>query len=364
MAEKSEKATPKKLRDARKKGQVAKSQDFPAAFTFIVSIAGALALSSQIYATLSSYLLAQLKAVSGNIDLANRAGGLLSSAIQIIFTTSVPLMVIVSSIGVLVSFLIIGPVFSMEAMKPDIKKLNPVTNLKNLFKVKTFIELIKSILKIAGAVILIYSVVNDSLEEIISTCGMPLINSTIVFANFLKKVVLRVGIFFITIGIFDLIFQKKNFAKEMKMEKFEVKQEYKDTEGDPYIKSRRRQAAQEIAYRDGPATAKRARAIVTNPTHIAVALEYDEVNEPAPKILTMGLDTVAEEIIKVGLNNNVPIMRNIDLAHTLYYKGEVSGYIPEETYEAVAEILKWIAKLEKETEMEAKEEDILGVFNQ
>lgn len=363
MAEKSEKATPKKLRDARKKGQVAKSQDFPAAFTFIISITGALVLSSQIYTTLSSYLLMQFRSISPNLDLANRAGGMLATAFQVIFTTSVPLMVVVSFIGVLVSFLIIGPVFSMEAMKPDIKKLNPVTNIKNLFKVKTFIELIKSIFKITGAIILIYSVVNDSLDEIVSTCGMPLISSTIVFANFLKSVVLRVGIFFIAIGIFDLIFQKKNFAKEMKMEKFEVKQEYKDTEGDPHIKSKRRQAAQEIAYRDGPATAKRAKAIVTNPTHIAVALEYDEVNEPAPKIVTMGLDIVAEEIIKVALNNNIPIMRNIELAHTLYYKGEVSGYIPEETYEAVAEILKWLAKLEKEAEIK-EEEEILEVFNQ
>jgi type III secretion protein U len=352
MAEKSEKATPKKMRDARKKGQVAKSQDFPAAFTFIISISGALALSGQIYATLSAYLIQQFRTIGPNFNLQGEAGNLMGTALQVIFTTSIPLMVVVASIGVLVSFLIVGPVFSMQAMKPDIKRLNPVTNLKNLFKVKTFVELLKSILKITGAVILIYSVVYDSLNEIIATCGMPLLNSTIIFATFLKKVVLRVGIFFITIGIFDLVFQKKNFAKEMKMEKYEVKQEYKDTEGDPYIKGKRRQAAQEIAYQEGPPSAKRARAIVTNPTHLAIALEYDEVNEPAPKIITMGLDAVAEEIIKVALDNNIPIMRNIELAHTLYYKGKISAYIPEETYEAVAEILKWIGKLEKEVEQE------------
>jgi type III secretion protein U len=359
MAEKSEKATPKKLRDARKKGQVAKSQDFPAAFTFIVSITGALFLAENIYDTLSSYLIQQFRTIGPNLDLTNLAGNLMGTALQVIFSTSIPLMVVVSGVGLLVSFLIIGPVFSMQAMKPDIKRLNPVSNLKNLFKVKTFIELLKSILKISGAVILIYSVVYNSLDEIIGTCGMPIMNSTIIFATFLKKVVLRVGIFFIAIGIFDLIFQKKNFAKEMKMEKFEVKQEYKDTEGDPYIKSKRKQTAQEIAYQDGPPSAKRARAIVTNPTHLAIALEYDEEKEPAPKIITMGLDAVAEEIIKVALANNIPIMRNIELAHTLYYKGKISAYIPEETYEAVAEILKWIGKLEKEAE---SEEETLEIF--
>lgn len=263
-------------------------------------------------------------------------------------------MGVIAVIGVLVNFLIIGPMFSIEAMKLDIKKLNPVTNLKNMFKVKTFIELLKSILKIVGAVILIYSVVYTSLNEIVSTCGLPVEMSAMIFASFLKKVVVRVGIFFIAVGIFDLVFQKKNFAKEMKMEKFEVKQEYKDSEGDPHIKSRRRQVAQEIAYQDGPAATKRAKAVITNPTHIAVAIEYDEENEPAPKVVTMGLDRVADEIVKVAVYNDVPVMRNVELAHMLYYKAKAGDYIPEEAYEAAAEVLKWIAKLEEEEANEEK----------
>lgn len=352
MAEKTEKATPKKLRDARKKGQVAKSQDFPSAFTFIVSISATLYFADTLYRELAGYLRTILRMAANPPSIANEAGGLFFGAIQIIMRTSLPLMVIVSCIGVLVSFLIIGPVFSIQAMKPDLKKLNPVTNLKNMFKVKTFIELLKSILKITGAVILIYTAINDSLVEIISTSGRPLIFSAIVFATFLKKVILRVGIFFILVGIFDLVFQRKNFAKEMKMEKFEVKQEYKDTEGHPEIKQKRRQTAQEIAYQEGPASVKRAKAVITNPTHIAVALEYDMEEEPAPKILTMGQDLVAEQIISVAQDNNIPIMRNVELAHTLYYKAEIGGFVPEETYAAIAEILKWVAKLEAKQEQE------------
>ncbi|MBS0585142.1 MAG: type III secretion system export apparatus subunit SctU [Verrucomicrobia bacterium] len=356
MAEKTEKATPKKLRDARKKGQVPKSQDFPAAFTFIVSISGVLFFSGQIYESLTSYMQRIFRLVSHPPNLATQAGPLLVEAIQVIFKSSVPLMAIVAAIGVLVNFLLIGPLFSMESMKPDIKRLNPVTNIKNMFKIKTFVELLKSIFKIAGALILIYTVVNHSIQEIVSTCGMPIFASALIFASFLKQVILKVGIFFIVIGIFDLVFQRRVFQKEMRMEKFEVKQEYKDTEGDPHIKSKRRQTAQEIAYQDGPAATKKARAVITNPTHIAVAIEYKVEEEPAPKIATMGLDLVAEEIIKVALGNNIPIMRNVELAHTLYYKSKIGDYIPEETYEAVAEILKWIARLEETKEAEKVEE--------
>ncbi len=358
MAEKSEKATPKKIRDARKKGQVAKSQDFPSAFTFIVSITAALAMAMQIYESIAGFMVMSFKNVGIASDLNNRIGGLMATAIKVIFTTSVPLMVLVAMTGVIVNFLIIGPLFSMESMKPDIKRMNPVTNIKNIFKVKTFVELLKSVFKIAGALILIYSVINDSLPDIIATCGQSVIISTIVFAKFLKQVVIRVGIFFLVIAIFDLVFQKKNFQKEMKMEKYEVKQEYKDSEGDPHIKGKRRQLAQEIAYQEGPASAKRARTIITNPTHIAVAIEYNAAEEPAPKVVTMGLDIVAEQIIKVALDNNIPIMRNVDLAHLLYYKSSVGGYIPEETYETVAEILKWVAKLEEQQ----AEESILELF--
>ncbi len=357
MAEKSEKATPKKLRDARKKGQAAKSKDFPSAFTFIVSIAGVLAFSDYFYTKLTTFLLLMFSLIPQHDQLSQKAGGILVGAMDVIFYTSLPLMVFIAIIGVFVNFLIIGPMFSLQAMKLDIKKLNPVTNLKNLFKIKTLVELIKSILKISGAVALIYSVVYTSLPEIIATCGAPLHVSALIFASFLKKVVIRVGLFFIAVGIFDLVFQKKTFAKEMKMEKFEVKQEYKDSEGDPHIKNRRRQVAQEIAYQDGPAATKRAKAVVTNPTHIAVAIEYDANNEPAPKIVTMGLDLMAEEIIKIAVDNDIPVMRNVELAQLLYYKGTTGDYVPEDTYEAIAEILKWIANLE-EKEKKAEQLEI------
>jgi len=348
MAEKTEKATPKKLKDARKKGQVAKIQDLPAALTFAVSIIGTLASVNYLYEQIVSFFLQMFYAVADSAgDFETKAPGYFMMALQTILNCSLPIMVVVCLVGVLVSFMVVGPVFSFEAMKFDFKKLNPVEGIKQKFKLKVLVELIKSIAKIVGAGIIIYLVVWEMLPQLIATVLMPAIATASVVSNFLFTAAIRVGIFFLVVALFDLAFQKKNFAKEMKMEKFEVKQEYKDTEGDPMVKGRRRELFREIAYQEGPRAARKARAIITNPTHIAVALKYNPEEEPAPVILTMGAGTFADQIIKIGVENKIPIMRNVDLARELYSKGKISDYIPEETYRAVSEILKWIESLEE-----------------
>jgi len=352
MAEKTEKATPKKLKDARKKGQVAKSKDFPSAFTFATSFTLIVATAGYFFKNLAGFMVDSFSAIKDEPHISSHIPQFVLAALQVIFNTSMPFMILVSAVGLLVNFLVIGPLFSLQAMRPDIKRLNPVTNLKALFKLKTFIELLKSIFKITGAFILIYSVVYDSLPKIVATASIPILGSAIVFSDFLVKVAIRIGIFFLAIAIFDLIFQKKNFAKEMKMEKFEVKQELKDTEGNPEIKGKRRQTQQEIAYQEGPQATRRARTVITNPIHVAVALSYNAEKDPAPKIVVMGKGITAEAIIKIAIEEMIPIMRNVPLAQELYNKGQIGQYIPEETYEAIAEVLKWLNQLEAEASSE------------
>lgn len=347
MAEKTEKATPKKIRDARKKGQVAKSQDFPSAFTFATAIFGVLMGSTYLFKHLASYIIMTLRSVSSNIDLQHRAGSFLMEAINVIMICSFPIVVIVAIVGVIANFLIIGPMFSMEAMKFDLKKLNPIEGLKQKFKLKVLVELLKSIAKIAGAAIIIFFIIKKMIPDVIMAVKFPAIGSSIIINAFLKKVAIQVGIFFLVISLFDLAFQKKQFAKEMMMEKFEIKQEYKDTEGDPHIKGKRREQFREIAYSEGPSSAKRARAIVTNPTHIAVALGYEEEKDPVPTILVMGQGPMAAQIIKIGIDNHIPIMRNVNLARQLFSMGKIGDFIPKEAYKAVATILKWLETMEE-----------------
>lgn len=346
MGEKTEKASPKKLRDARKKGQVAKSQDAPQAVTFIVSIATTIALAGYLYDNISEFLISCFSSV-GNPNLTEVVLSFFVEANLMIFKTAIPIMLVTAVVGILTNFLLIGPVVAMEAFKPDIKKFNPVTNIKNKFKMKTLVELLKQIIKISVAVYLIYGVVHNSIGDLIATVDMPMSGAMHIYASFLIEVVKRVGLFFLIIAIADFAYQKKVFAKEMMMEKYEQKQEYKSTEGDPQIKGKRKQIAQEIAFSDPPERGVReAKAVVVNPIHIAVAIGYEEDQYALPFICAMGQDTLAQLIVKEAENYDVPVLRNIGLAHDLYDNGEVWEFIPEAAYEPVAEILRWIAAIE------------------
>ena len=350
MAEKSEKATPKKLRDARKKGQVAKAQDLPSAFTFIASIAVLIASSRFLYDKMADFFLGTLKIIPHE-QLDNHIMNLFHQALILIFVCSIPILLIVSIVGVVVNFITVGPVFAPEVFKPDIKKFNPVENIKAKFKLKTLFELLKSIFKITIATYLIYGVVYNSLPVLIQTVSMPISGAMMVFNAFLIEVLEKVGLLFVVIAVADYVFQRRNFAKEMMMEKFEVKQEFKNTEGSPEIKSKRRQIAQEIAYQEGPGSGvRRAQAVVTNPTHLAIAIGYNKDVDAAPYILAMGSEELAARIIKLAEEYNVPIMRNVPLAHKLWEEAETYEYVPEDTYEAIAEILRWVASLQMEAE--------------
>lgn len=352
MGEKTEKATPKKLQDARKKGQVAKAQDLPSAFTFVASFGTTLAMVTYLYHTIGGFLRTLFGSVD-SFDLEQIILGGYLHGIYLIFVTAIPVLAITTFVGVLVTFLSVGPVFSVEVFKPDIKKFNPVENLKQKFKLKTLVELLKSILKLSIAAYIVYDIVYKSLPVLVKTVSMPLEDSLLVFNYFLVEAVAKLWIVFIVIAVADFIYQKMDFAKQMKMEKFEVKQEYKNTEGDPQIKGKRKQIAQEIAYQEGPAGAvKKAKAVVTNPTHLAIVIGYEREVDAAPYILAMTQDKMADQVIKLAKDYNVPIMRNVPLARKLWEEGELYQYVPEDTYEALAEILRWVQSLEEGSELE------------
>jgi len=353
MGEKTEKATPKKLRDAKKKGQVAKSQDFPSAFTFVTSIALIIYLSGYMFKKVGGFIESAFKLVSHD-DVSIVIPAMFREGLLTIFTTVIPIMAMVALMGLVVNFLSVGPVWATEVFKFDIKKFDPVQNLKSKFKLKTLVELVKSCLKIGVAAWLIYGVMYKSLPVLTQAATMPIESSLLLFKAFMMEVVIKVGIFFLIVAVLDFAYQKYNFGKEMMMEKFEVKQEYKNTEGDPQIKSKRKQTQQEIAYSDGPAAAvQKAAAIVTNPVQLAIAIGYNKEIDAAPYILVMGEGILAERIVHYANKGEIPIVRNIDLAHKLWLEGEIFEYIPEDTYEAMAEILRWINSLEDEFDLDA-----------
>src|ERR1700722_7632129 len=200
MGEKTEKASPKKLRDAKKKGQVAKSQDLPAAFTFIASIWVVMGMSQFLYKNLGGFIIGAFQQVGiGGYDIAIAA--LMYQANQVIFYCSIPALVLVSIIGVVINFLSVGPVFAPEVFKFDIKKFDPIQNLKGKFKLKTLVELLKSCLKIGIACYIIYTVIYNSLPVLAAASSQPLQKSLLIFYYFLMEVVVKVGLFFIVIAV-------------------------------------------------------------------------------------------------------------------------------------------------------------------
>jgi len=347
MGEKTEKATSKKLRDAKKKGQVAKSQDLPSAFTFIGSISLIVMLSGYLYGKVGGFVVSTFSLIDHD-DVMMILPGLFYQGAIVIFQAVVPIMAMVALLGVIVNFLVVGPVFATEVFKFDMKKFDPIQNLKGKFKLKTLVELLKSLFKITVAAYLIYGVMYKSLPVLTQAVGLPMTATLVIFHTFLMEVVIKVGVFFIIVAVLDFAYQKYNFGKEMMMEKFEVKQEYKNTEGDPQIKSKRRQIGQEIAYSDGPgAGIKKAAAVVTNPIHLAIAIGYEKDIDPAPYILAMGEGILAERITHYAKQYDVPIIRNMELAGDLWRTGDIYEFIPEDTYSAMAEILQWISSLEE-----------------
>jgi type III secretion protein U len=357
MAEKTEPASQKKLKDSRKKGQVAKSQDFPAAITFVVAVSVTVAMSSKLYDQFGQFMITMLKA-GPRLKPGTSLQGIINHALQMILDLSLPILFLTLLAGVVTTFLLVGPVFSTEVLKMQLKRLNPVENLKQKFKIKTWVELLKQLLKVGVAFYLMYGVIHDSIGLLVSTCMLPVMAQAWVVKELLMKVIIRVTIFFLGIATFDLVFQRRQFAKEMKMEKFEVKQEYKDTEGDPEIKWKRKQIAREIAYDEGPRAVRRARAVVTNPTHMALALAYDPVTDPAPMLLAKTIGPAAQEMVRLAGRYNVPVIENVPLAHLLFYKGQAGQYIPAESFELVAQLFMTLQQIEEQRRLEAS----IGAF--
>ena len=348
MAEKTEEATPKKLRDARAKGQLAKSQDVPSAATFIGSFALVLILGDYLAERLSSIIYTHFMAIRQR-HLLRASEWFILYGLQKMLVLSLPIICFSSLIGVLTHFFMVGPLFTLDPLKLDFKKLDPIQGIKNKLTLKTFFEVGKSLLKIGIATYLIYGVIKDNLEAIRASVRFSYLDTIKIYYHFLYEVMKRVGLLFIFVAIVDFFFQKRQFLNSMKMEKHEIKQEYKNTEGDPQIKGKRKELAREIATGDAPQrNVKRAKALVTNPTHIAVAIDYaPEKGFFTPIIIAMGRGNNAFLIMAEAKKWEIPIVQNALLARQLL-RGKLYEFIPEETYEAIAEILRWVASLKRE----------------
>ncbi|AZZ92401.1 EscU/YscU/HrcU family type III secretion system export apparatus switch protein [Hahella sp. KA22] len=344
MSEKTEKPTPKKLRDARKKGQVAHSKE-------LVSTAMMIAMYGLLFA--SGYSL--VEALQSLIDLPPRFYGqpfeeALQAVLNGVFEKSLdillPFILLVIVTAVVANVGHVGPLFAMESVKFDLKKIDPVEGVKKLFSVRSLVELLKSIVKILFLSILIYWVITSNLNDIskLPHCGSDCIMS---FIGHLMLQLAMVSMFaFVIVAVLDFLYQKHEHQKQLRMTKDEVKREYKDAEGNPEVIGQRKQIHREMLDGGMISQIKKASVIVTNPTHIAIGIYYDGDKRSLPTVIIKAKNTTAQRVKKIAAKEGIPIMENIPLARALYAQAELENYIPSELIEPVAEVLKWVAGLE------------------
>lgn len=344
--DKTEEATPRKKSEARKKGQIAKSKEVGLALTLLASTIiiatlgefTATSLKDTMVGFLSHYLNLELNYNTlSNITLIT-----LGRLAQTILPVAVPIMVV----GVFANFLQSGFIFTKEPLKPDFKKLNPINGFKRMFSLRSIVELLKDIAIITVVGFVGYKYVKDNFINILN------LGTLRPWAMIQTMMDLSVGIFFritlimIFISVADYMYQKYQYNKDLKMTKQEVKEEYKQDEGDPQIKSKIKQKQREMAMRRMMQEVPKATVVVTNPTHIAVALKYEK-GDNAPLVVAKGADNVAIRIKDIAKENEVPIMENKPLARLIFNEVEINEEIPMEMYEAVAEILALVYKIKK-----------------
>lgn len=340
-------ATPHKLREAHKKGQIFKSRDLTQLITFIIGFFMIYYGSpfiwenlNRLFNTLWSQIpLKTLSAIGG--------GYIFYETWHCLVMLGLPLLVALLLTAVIVEFFQVGPIFTTETMKFDLAKLNPFEGFKKIiFNVRSLFELVKSVFKVSVLGYIAYISLRDHMGEILGLIAVSnKFSAMVILGKVFYDFAVKSIIFLLIIAILDFLFQRWKYLNDQKMTFKELKDEFKQTEGDPLIKSIRRQKQQQIAYGQMMAQVKEADFVVSNPEHIAMALKYDPLMNTAPKVLAKGTELIALQIIEIAKEYGIPIIENVPLARALFRLVRVNQEIPAELYRAVAEVLIFVYQL-------------------
>lgn len=350
--EKTEEPTAKKLQDARKEGQVAKSKEITnaaelfALFTILlvwIQYMGEFFVGN-IY-DLYSQIPAYIKMYDGNVP---------AKTISVVFIKSISRVALI-----LAPFLIIGYLVcfitdlvqvkwkpTTKPLKPKFSKLNPVNGFKRFFSANSLVELLKSILKIGIVFYVVFSYLKKNAPSVYLLYDISLNQGIVQIGSLVITLGFRISLAYLIIAILDLVYQRVKFKRDMRMTKQEVKDEYKNTEGDPQIKGKQRQRMQEASRRRMMQQLPEADVVITNPTHYAVAIKYDPEVYDAPYVIAKGADYLAQKIKETAKENQIEIVENKPLARVLYANVEVGALVPPELYQAVAEVLAFVYHLQ------------------
>lgn len=344
-AEKTEEPTAKRIQEAVKKGQVAVSKEI-SSFLVFVALALNIVWFAPVYAKNAVIYLSRF--INRPEDLTIDETGVFTILRDVATEFGLFMMV---PVGVLVfiaifsSFIQNGFIFSGESIIPKLDKISPIKGVKRMFSLKSFMEFVKGVIKITVVGFVSYTVVRSDLHRVESLVAYSIADMLHIMSSLALKVVIAAASVMLVIAVLDFMYQKFEYIKSLRMTKQEIKEEFKQSEGDPQIKARLRQIRQDRLRKRMMAAVPEADVVIRNPDHYAVALKYDEINMKAPEVVAMGMDLIALKIIEVAEENDVPTVRNPPLARALYSSSKIDDEIPLEHYQAVAEVISYVYRL-------------------
>ena len=346
--EKTEPATQKKLEDARKEGKVAKSKDLTQAFELVVLFL----LLKVFIGYVGERMVNLFDSTLGRMAEFYKVNqmGVSVQAVSMLITNAIlellliiwPFLVFGFAITFLVTIYQVGWKVSTKPMEPKLSKFNPINGFKRIISKDSLFELLKSVVKVVVIIYIAYTSIADEANNLFILYEISLNQAVALTGEIIMDVGLKISIIYVIVGLADYIYQRFKFSNEMKMTKQEVKDEYKNTEGDPQIKGRIRQKMREVSQRRMMQDVPKADVVITNPTHFAVAIKYDAEVSRAPVVVAKGEDFLAQKIKEVAKENHVEIVENKPLARMLYHNVDIGSEIPPELYQAVAEVLAMV----------------------
>ena len=345
MSDKTEEPTPKKKKDARKQGNIAKSAEVNKAMTFIAILVVIYMMSGSIISELQGFI---VNILSGDFSMTmndNTIKILMFKVMMSFMKIVLPISLIIMVFGILGSLIQTGLFFSMESLKPKFSKLNPLTGLKNMFSMKAIVNLIKSMVVICIMIYLGYSFMSKNFEGIIKSGDIYLPHLFNIVLDLIKRILTSITLAIAVVAALDYGYEKFSHKKGLKMTKQEVKEEYKQMEGDPHIKGKIKQKQRQMANQRMMQAVPSSTVILTNPTHISIAIRYEQGKDTTPIVVAKGADEVAFRIREIAKSHDIPIIENVPLARLIYKEVDIDQEIPEEMYKAVAEVLVAVYKI-------------------
>jgi flagellar biosynthetic protein FlhB len=347
--DKTEEPTPHRLREAREKGQVAKSREITTAVLLLLSFGVLRYVGPFMWEQQASMMISIYNLIPSAYEFSwGFIGGVLLIGLRGFAFCVAPVLGVVFLAAIITETLQSGFVFAVDPLSPKLERINPLEGLKKMFSLQGFVELIKSILKIIIVFYIAWNVVKSEIQNVIVLLDKQIWDAVLVGGGMAYTIALRVGIFYIIIAILDYLYRRWEYMRGLKMTRQEVKEEYKRLEGDPLVKQRMRDLQRQAAYQRMMSAVPQADVVVTNPTHIAVALKYAAPKMKAPQLLAKGQRKIAEEIKRIAEAANVPIVENEPLARSVFRTTSVREEVPPELYQAIAEVLAYVYKVKRE----------------